>query len=166
MGLARFALPAPTLSMRLTIRTNLAMRTLMACAVNPNALVRKSEIAAMCNASEHHLGQVIRLLAHHQFIHAQRGRNGGVKLARPAKQIKVGSVFRALEYEHPFAECFDPASNTCPLVDCCWLRPALQKAIGAFYAELDRVDLSQLVRGNVPLERMLMLVPACEQRPV
>ena len=32
--------------MRLTIRTNLAMRTLMYCAVNPGLTVRKTDIAA------------------------------------------------------------------------------------------------------------------------
>ena len=31
--------------MRLTTRTNLAMRTLMFCAVNPDRVVRKAEIA-------------------------------------------------------------------------------------------------------------------------
>ena len=47
--------------MRLTIRTNLAMRTLMVCATNPEETVRKSEVAELCNASENHLGQVVRL---------------------------------------------------------------------------------------------------------
>jgi len=44
--------------MRLTMRTNLAMRTLMFCAVNPGRTVRKAEIASYCNASENHLGLV------------------------------------------------------------------------------------------------------------
>jgi Rrf2 family transcriptional regulator, nitric oxide-sensitive transcriptional repressor len=49
--------------MRLTTRTNLAMRTLMFCAANPGRIVRKSEVATACNASENHLAQVIHLLA-------------------------------------------------------------------------------------------------------
>ena len=54
--------------MRLTIRTNLAMRTLMLCAANPGRIVRKHEIAGICNASENHLAQVIHLLAINGFL--------------------------------------------------------------------------------------------------
>ncbi|MFZ1338666.1 MAG: Rrf2 family transcriptional regulator, partial [Paracoccaceae bacterium] len=35
--------------MRLTTRNNLAMRTLMFCAVNPGRIVRRQEVAAACN---------------------------------------------------------------------------------------------------------------------
>ncbi|MDZ4134641.1 MAG: hypothetical protein U1D06_03475, partial [Paracoccaceae bacterium] len=41
--------------MRLTTRTNLAMRTLMFCAVNDGRIVRKHEVAEACNATENHL---------------------------------------------------------------------------------------------------------------
>ncbi|MHA7970528.1 Rrf2 family transcriptional regulator [Rhizobium sp. CAU 1783] len=67
--------------MCLTTRTNIAIRTLMFCAVNDDVAVCKSDIAAACNASESHLGQVIRILGQHRFIDATRGRNGG-----PAKR--------------------------------------------------------------------------------
>lgn len=54
--------------MRLTTRTNLAMRVLMFCAVNPEKIVRKHEIADACNASENHLAQVVNTLAQRGFI--------------------------------------------------------------------------------------------------
>ncbi len=54
--------------MRLTTRTNLAMRTLMFCAVNPGRIVRKHEVAEACGASENHLAQVIHLLARQNFL--------------------------------------------------------------------------------------------------
>ena len=63
--------------MRLTTRTNLAMRTLMFCAVNPDRIVRKHEVAEPCGASENHLAQVIHLLARKGYIRTQRGRSGG-----------------------------------------------------------------------------------------
>ena len=66
--------------MRLTIRTNLAMRTLMFCCVNADRIVRKHEVAAICNASENHLAQVINTLAQRGFINTQRGRAGGLRL--------------------------------------------------------------------------------------
>lgn len=54
--------------MRLTTRTNLAMRTLMFCAVNPGQIVRKHEVAEACGASENHLAQVIHMLARKGYV--------------------------------------------------------------------------------------------------
>ncbi len=143
--------------MRLTTRTNLAMRTLMVCATNTGRIVRKSDVAELCNASENHLGQVVRLLGKHGFIQAMRGRNGGITLTRPADEISVGAVFRVFEFDHPFAECFDASTNTCPLASCCWLRPALKRAIEAFYATLDKMTLDDLMFGNTELAAAVSL---------
>lgn len=140
--------------MRITMRTNLAIRTLMFCAVNPGATVRKSDIAKACNASENHLAQVVRTLAQHSFIDAMRGRNGGLQLMRQPSETNIGAVFRLFEEDLPFAECFS-ANNTCPLVDACWLRGAIGDAVDAFYRSLDRVFLSDLVDGNDKLSALL-----------
>jgi len=148
--------------MRITMRTNLAIRTLMFCAVNPQVTVRKSDIAAACNASEHHLAQVIRTLGHHGFIDATRGRNGGLQLMRQPSSINIGSVFRIFESDLPFAECFS-ASNTCPLVDVCWLRDAISNAVDAFYRSLDNVLLSDLIDGNDRLAELLRLKFGCHR---
>ena len=95
--------------MRLTTRTNLAIRTLMFCAANPGTTVRKHDIATICNASENHLGQVIHLLSKRKFIVTQRGRAGGLMLARPPEQISIGAVFRSFEQGVPFTECLNNA---------------------------------------------------------
>ncbi len=141
--------------MRLTTRTNLAMRALMVCAVNPGRTVRKHEIADACNSSENHLAQVVNTLAQRGFIDTHRGRAGGMQLARPMEQISVGEVFRAFETGIPFAECFNPEANTCPLVSACRLRQALVAALDAFHAVLDRLTLADLVRDNAELDRIL-----------
>jgi Rrf2 family transcriptional regulator, nitric oxide-sensitive transcriptional repressor len=142
--------------MRITIRTNLAIRTLMYCAVNPHMVVRKSDIALACNASENHLAQVVRALASLGIITATRGRHGGMKLASNPETINIGTVFRTFEQDLPFAECFGK-TNTCPLISACWLRPAIQKAVEAFYVSLDALFLSDLVDGNHALEGILYL---------
>lgn len=143
--------------MRLTTRTNLAMRVLMFCAVNPHRTVRKHEIAEACNASENHLAQVINTLARENFITTLRGRAGGMQLARPPEEIGVGKVLRAFEAALPFAECFDTETNTCPLRDACLFRDALSDALDAFYGTLDRKTLADLVDNNTALEAMLSL---------
>jgi Rrf2 family nitric oxide-sensitive transcriptional repressor len=146
--------------MRLTMRTNLAMRTLMFCAVNPGRTVRKAEIASYCNASENHLGLVIHKLSQAGFLHTVRGRNGGVMLNDAAEKISVGRVARVFEASVPFAECFSENENQCPIKDCCRLRTALSGALEAFYAELDKLTLDDLTRGNSGLTKLLEIEPA------
>jgi Rrf2 family transcriptional regulator, nitric oxide-sensitive transcriptional repressor len=141
--------------MRLTTRTNLAVRTLMFCGVNDARIVRKVEIASRCNVSENHLAQVINTLAQRGFIETQRGRAGGMRLSRPQEQISIGAVLRVFETGAPFAECFDPETNTCPLTDACRFRPALVDALEAFFASMDRLTLKDLLHDNHALDALL-----------
>ena len=141
--------------MRVTKRTNIAVRILMFCAVNSGRLVTKSQIAEACNSSENHLAQVINKLGQTGFVFTQRGRNGGIKLERPPEQIIIGDVFRQFESEVPLAECFADVDNTCPLVDACRLRLAIGDAAEAFYAHLDGITLDALVCDNAPLEAIM-----------
>ena len=143
--------------MRLTTRTNIAMRALMYCAVNAGKVVRKSDIATACNTSENHMAQVINALSHFGLVKTTRGRHGGVTLERPPEEISVGAVFRKLEAHVPFAECFAAEENTCPIIECCRLRVALNGALGEFYKALDKISLEDLVKGNTPLEEALLL---------
>ena len=146
--------------MRLTTRTSLALRTLMVCAVNPDQIIRKADVATRINASENHLAQVVNQLGHLGLIHTLRGRRGGFLLARPAAEISVGAVLRAFEADLPFMECFTD-DNTCPLKGVCRIGPHLARAVEAFYATLDPVTLDDLIDGNEGLETMLdMAVPA------
>lgn len=140
--------------MRLTTRTNLAMRALMFCAVNQDRTVRTSEVAERCNASENHLGQVINTLSHAGYVQTVRGRGGGLRLAQVPTMISVGQVMRMLEAATPFTECFHADGNTCPIVQVCKLKPVLSTALAAFYAELDKVTLEDLVAGNTGLEQL------------
>jgi Rrf2 family transcriptional regulator, nitric oxide-sensitive transcriptional repressor len=142
--------------MRLTTRTNLALRTLMFCAVNKDRLVRKQDAASAVNASENHLAQVINKLAQEGFITTLRGRHGGFHLARKASSISVGAVFRTFESELPFIECFSD-HNTCPLKAHCIMRPHLARAVEAFYSALDDLYLSDLVSCNSGLDALLSM---------
>lgn len=153
--------------MRLTTRTNLALRALMACGVNGEKILRTADIAERCNASVHHLLQVVNVLQDHGYIETLRGRNGGLRLSREDATISIGEVFRLFESGTPFAECFDPKQNTCPLSSACRLRGYLGRALEAFYRELDMVTLADLVRGNCGLNALLAFAsqptPTCDR---
>lgn len=141
--------------MRITKRTNLAMRVLMYCAVNSDRHVTKAQIAEGCNSSEHHLGHVVNQLGHFGYLETLRGRHGGLRLARAPEDITVGQVFRQFEAEVPVTECFAGADNTCPLALVCRLKTEISCAIEAFYSHLDGVTLDQLVCTNAGLKELL-----------
>ncbi|NHF73731.1 RrF2 family transcriptional regulator [Paracoccus xiamenensis] len=149
--------------MRLTMRTNLAMRILMYCAVHPEDLVRSGDVARACNASAHHVAQVVNQLATMGFLHTLRGRAGGMKLARKPETVTVGEVFGLFEAGLPLTECFDDAGNTCPLTAGCRLREALVAAQRAFYCALDKVTLQELICDNPALHNAFAS-PSCLPR--
>lgn len=140
--------------MRVTIRTSLALRALMYCAVNPGRIVRKHDIAEACQVSENHLAQVIHALGQKGFLTTLRGRSGGVALGMPMADITVGQVFRALEADVPLTEC-QTETGTCPLRGFCRLRCVLAEALEAFYARLDQTTLADLVTDNTAMEDLL-----------
>lgn len=141
--------------MRLTIRTDLAIRTLMFCASNDGRTVRKHEIATVSAVSESHLAQVINVLAQGGFLHTTRGRNGGLMLARPMESITLGSVARFMEGGVPLVECFPGGADACPLKPGCRARHAFARALEAFFSSLDGITLHDLINDNAELLEIL-----------
>ena len=87
--------------MRLTRQTNYAIRILMYCAVNKDRLSRIPEIAAAYSVSELFLFKILQPLVENGFVETVRGRNGGVRLGRPADKITLFDVVRVTEEEWP-----------------------------------------------------------------
>ncbi|GAA5095368.1 iron-responsive transcriptional regulator RirA [Bartonella acomydis] len=134
--------------MRLTKQTNYALRMLMYCADNQESLSRISEIAKAYAVSELFLFKILQPLVEAGFIQTVRGRNGGIKLAKPAAEISVADVVKVTEDNFYMAECFDPEESHCPLIDFCGLNTALQKALNAFFDVLSAISLADLQRPS------------------
>lgn len=140
--------------MRLTRQTNYAIRILMYCAANDGRLSRVPEIASAYNVSELFLFKILQPLVENGFIQTVRGRNGGVRLAKPATDITLFDVVRVTEEGFSMAECFD-ADSDCPLIDSCGLNSALRKALGAFFEVLAGVTIASLTGPNSNVHRLL-----------
>lgn len=140
--------------MRLTRQTNYAMRILMYCAVNTDRLSRIPEIAHAYSVSELFLFKILQPLVEHGMIETVRGRNGGVRLGRPAEQISLFDVVRATEESFAMAECFE-SDTECPLVDSCSLNAALREALNAFFEVLARHTIADLVAERPNMRGLL-----------
>ncbi|BBL53502.1 iron-responsive transcriptional regulator RirA [Bartonella quintana] len=134
--------------MRLTKQTNYALRMLMYCADNQGSLSRIPDIAKAYAISEFFLFKILQPLVEAGFIQTVRGRNGGIKLAKPAAEISVADVVKVTEDNFSMAECFNTAKSNCPLIDFCGLNTALQKALNAFFDVLSMISLADLQRRS------------------
>jgi Rrf2 family iron-responsive transcriptional regulator len=134
--------------MRLTRQTNYAIRLLMYCAANGERLSHVAEIASAYNVSELFLFKILQPLVHNGLVETVRGRNGGVKLARPAADISLFDVVRVTEESFVMAECFENEIVDCPLVDSCGINATLRKALGAFFEVLAGYTIADAVRAR------------------
>jgi Rrf2 family nitric oxide-sensitive transcriptional repressor len=130
--------------MRLSLQTDYALRTLMFLTVKEGHH-SIAEISRAYGISKNHLMKVAHRLTAEGFIDSVRGRNGGLKLARPAEALNVGSIVRIMEDTGSFVECFDAATNACVVTPVCGLRHALAGAVEAFFLYLDELTVADLV---------------------
>lgn len=141
--------------MRLTRYTDNALRCLTMLALHPGEAATVADISRRMHMSEDHVFKVVQGLTAGGYVTTQRGRNGGVTLARAADKIRVGAVVRHTEENFRLVECFDPETNECPITKACELSGALDRALKAFLAVLNEVTLADLVEKPRRIERLL-----------
>jgi Rrf2 family nitric oxide-sensitive transcriptional repressor len=136
--------------MRLTLHTDYALRTLIYLGLRRERRVSIREIAEAHRISENHLVKVVHNLGRGGFIETTRGKGGGLRLARPAEEIRVGDVVRFTEEDMALVACFQAAGDGggCALLNVCSLQSLLGSALAAFMAVLDSQTLADLLRPN------------------
>ena len=144
--------------MRLTLWTDYAFRTLIYIGAKGGSLSTISEIAERFDISRPHLMKVVNRLSVQCYIEAIRGRNGGIRLARPPAQIRVGAVVRDTEEDLAVMGCLSE-SGFCRIEGCCVLRRALREAMLAFLEVLDRYTLADLLAPDRRLAESLGFAP-------
>ncbi|NRR30803.1 Rrf2 family transcriptional regulator [Oxalobacteraceae bacterium] len=136
--------------MRLTSFTDYTLRTLLHLGINRDRLVTIQDIADLHSISKNHLMKVVYQLGLSGIVETVRGRNGGLRLKREPSEINIGALVRTTETDFFMAECFDPASNNCPLTANCHLKTVLSQATRAYLAELDKTTLQDLLPPAQP----------------
>ncbi len=143
--------------MQLTAYTDYALRVLMYLVVHEDRLVTIAEMASVYDISKNHLMKIVHQLGQKGFIETVRGRGGGLQLGQSPARVALGQVVRQMEPHFNIVECFDPATDSCPITPECSLSPVLVEAREAFLAVLDRYTLADLVQDKSALVRLLEL---------
>jgi Rrf2 family nitric oxide-sensitive transcriptional repressor len=105
-----------------------------------------AEIATAYAISEHHLNKVVHHLGQIGLLDTVRGRKGGIRLAKPPEQIRVGDVVREVEGNMAVVEC--RGTEPCAIAGVCVLERALWEGLTAFLAVLDKYTLADLLEAR------------------
>lgn len=141
--------------MQLTQYTDYSLRTLIALALNPGSWQTVSTVSNAYGISRHHLVKVVAGLAGHGYVETQRGKGGGMRLARPPGEICIGAVVRDMEAELGVVECLEADGGHCVITPACGLKGVLATATREFLGVLDRYTLDDLRHQRPPIARLL-----------
>jgi Rrf2 family nitric oxide-sensitive transcriptional repressor len=145
--------------LRLTTYSDYSLRLLMYLALKEDGLATIAEVAQSYAISKNHLMKVAHQLGVGGYVETVRGRQGGLRLAKPAEAIRIGEVVRRTEPDMAIVMCFEPINATCAIQPYCVLKRALERACLAFVEVLDGYTLRDLVKPRASLRALLEIEP-------
>jgi len=141
--------------MKLTQYSDLGLRLMMYLALHKDEVVTIQEASDRFGISKNHLVKISYQLTQSGLIESLRGRNGGVRLARPPESITIEEALRATEDNFNLVECFNTTKNHCVISEVCKLSRVFDTALVAFFAVLRETSLADLVKEGSALEQAL-----------
>ena len=135
--------------MRLLASTDIALRVVLLLGRQPPAEPMNVETIAerLGNLSRNHLHKIVQNLATLGVLRTTRGAGGGVAIATPLENVRLGALIRALEANQALVECFRSDGGACVLSPDCALPLFLHNARESFYQSLDGQTLADCVGG-------------------
>lgn len=137
--------------MKLSTKGRYGLRAVVDLALHSDEdTVALSSIAERESISISYLEQLIAKLKKAGIVNSVRGAQGGYMLARPAEEISVGDILRALEGNlHPVecAEVYGGESN-CSGADLCVTKYVWKRISDSINDAVDHIWLSELVEES------------------
>ena len=106
-----------------------------------------STIAAREGLSESYLEQLFAKLKKAGLVSSSRGTNGGYQLAKPAGDISVGDVLRALEGDMVVVDCPDSESK-CAKFDSCVTKYVWKRINNSINDTMDSMTLEEIAANS------------------
>jgi Rrf2 family transcriptional regulator, nitric oxide-sensitive transcriptional repressor len=143
-------------AMRLTLHTDYALRVLIHAGLSGGRLVTINDIALCYGISKNHLTKVVHQLGKAGYLETVRGKFGGVRLAQPPEEVRLGEFVRRTEDDFALARCMrdgaeagpDRGDEVCRVEPTCVARHAFQQGLTAFFAALDHYTLADMLAAE------------------
>jgi Rrf2 family protein len=128
--------------------------------IEPGALAQVADIAEANSISKKFLDHILTELRHAGLVYSKKGKGGGYALARPAHEIRVGAIVRALDGPLAPIPCasvtaFRPCGD-CGDLSTCAVRLIMVEARNAIANVLDQRTLAELRTLSRPSELVAM----------
>jgi Rrf2 family nitric oxide-sensitive transcriptional repressor len=135
--------------MRLHKSTSHALRILLDCARAETEFVKVADISARLGITLQNVFKIVHILSNAGLVTGQRGPKGGIRLALPPSDIRIGDVVRAMQATNMEIDLDDPRGEGIDSVN-----RVLDTAFNAFIAILDDHTLADMMapprRETVP----------------
>lgn len=142
--------------MRLTNRTDIAIRTLMYLAIHEERIITIDEIVEKSLSHRSQVVSCVQTLRKNGYINSTVGRSGGISLAKKPDQIVISSIVRLIEPDFFLAECDEKACRPrCAIYESCRLKMVLHEALSCFFKHLDTVTLADIVSNRDELRHAI-----------
>lgn len=142
----------------ITSKAKYALQALIQLARRPEgAVVLIEELAKGEGIPRKYLAQILHVLKMRGVLRSRKGRGGGYQLARPASQIQVSEVLRALDGPLALVSCVSQTAYA-PCRECtdeatCGIRSVMKEVRDSIAEILDRTTVADLVQRSVPGEQ-------------
>ena len=135
--------------MRISAKEDYAVRAMLELAIAEGGPLKREQIAEAQSIPTAFLQNILVELRHAELVEAQRGREGGFRLARPAAEITVADIVRAVS--GPLATVRGvrpPAIEYAPVAEP--LREVWVALRANVRAILEQVSLADLAANKLP----------------
>lgn len=142
---------------RLNRQTDYAIRMLLSLAKRGSGMRTSTSEIQREMIIPHYLAQrIIAKLAHGEFIHTFPGRDGGVMLARPAREINLRQLLEHFEHQLFTADC-QRTDGDCPFTGDCPICPQMERLSTVMIRELEKINFEDMTRRNTPAGSKVMI---------
>jgi Rrf2 family protein len=132
-----------------------AIQAMICLAANEEKLMMVSQISDDYNIPKYYLAKLVQVLSKHHLIHSVRGRNGGIKLNKPASNIRIIDIIRAIEGPPPEHEMCLFGLDICSDAVPCPIHSEWKKMKALMDEKLVHKNLNSLVKELRKKHKML-----------
>ncbi|WP_310604190.1 RrF2 family transcriptional regulator [Anaerosporobacter sp.] len=140
--------------MKLSTKGRYGLRAMLDLALNSTEeAIALSGVAERQNISISYLEQLVAKLKKAGLVNSIRGAQGGYVLAKPANEISVGDILRALEGDLNPVDCAEVmgGESTCSGADLCVTKYVWKRISDSINSAVDEIMLSELVEESLQL---------------
>lgn len=134
--------------MKISTKGRYALRVLIDLAEQQNDnFIPLKEIAARQEISEKYLENILKVLVRNNVLTGLRGKGGGYRLTKSAKEFSVGSILRLTEGDLAPVACLEHEAALCSRTENCRTLPMWKKLNVLVNQFFDNITLADLMEG-------------------